>query len=91
MRYPLTNFVIAAWGVFACAIALGVLTVPASAITARALGTFTPDLCTPVCDVAINGGFPTPTVDDDYLFIISGGQTGGHRECAGRLVFGPFG
>jgi hypothetical protein len=46
MRYSLTNFVTAALGVFACAIALGVLTVPAWAITARVLGTFTPELCT---------------------------------------------
>jgi hypothetical protein len=37
MRYSLTNFVIAAWGVFAYAIALSVLTVPASAIIAHAL------------------------------------------------------
>jgi hypothetical protein len=37
MRYSLTNFVTAALGVFACAIALGVLTVPAWAITARVL------------------------------------------------------
>ena len=82
MRYALRKFVAAAWGVFACAAALGVLPAPASAFAVHSLGTFTPALCTPVCDVAISWGIPTSVapfgtgfiVDDDYLFSISGGQ-----------------
>src|SRR5262249_48786401 len=74
MKSKISTALAVAWGIFACATSLGVLTVPALAVLVRSLGTFTPELCTPLCDVAISGGLPTPVVDDDYLFVISGGE-----------------
>src|SRR5262249_25491882 len=82
MPYSLRKFVAAAWS--ACTVqgsaalrlamiasALVVLTVPASAVTAD-LGTFTPEECTPACNVAISGG-PDVQIRDNYLFNISDG------------------
>jgi hypothetical protein len=75
MRDLRGKIVAAALGVFACASVLGLLTVPASAVRAVPVGPFSPQLCTPVCDVAVSGGSPSPTfLDDDYLFRISGGE-----------------
>jgi hypothetical protein len=77
MCHSIRKFVVAAWGVFACASALSVLTAPASATTVVfSLGQFTPDLCTPVCVRTFTGALPTmgpPPFVDDYLFTISGG------------------